>query len=117
MATHQEFVRDGHYCEFNATLLPAVACDPTHERDHIREVRLSLRLWDGPERTSKALIQISKSAYPSIDPDSDALEAEVAQQREQIVAEALDQVACIRDARKLEHKAEVRLQEFLEKPA
>ena len=117
MSTHQEFVRDGHYCEFNVTLLPVVACDPTHERDHVRRFLLQLSLWDGPERTGKALIHISKKDDLNIDPNSDAFEAELIQQREQAITEALDQVDCIRDARDLEHKAGVRLQEFLEKPA
>ena len=115
MSTRQEFVREGHFCEFGAILLPASACDPTHERDHSREFSLFLHMWDSPERVGEVLISVSESDHLDVSLGSDALETALSQYREQLFLQALEQVACMRDARKLEHEAAKRVQEFLKK--
>lgn len=114
--THQKFVRDGHYCEFHVTMYPAPTCDPTHKREHAREFYLHLNMWDGPEGTGERLIEVTRQVPLGITREPGLLEAELVEQREELVAQALDQVDCIRDARELEREAAKRVQEFLKQP-
>lgn len=114
--TRQEFVCDDHYCEFQVTMYPAPTCDPTHRRDHVRDFYLHLDMWDGPERIGERLIEVTRHAPLGITPEPGLLEAELVEQRDELVAQALEQVDCIRDARTLEREAAKRVQEFLKKP-
>ena len=112
----QTFERDGHFCEFGSNLPQTSACDPTHEHDDVREFYLHLNMWDGAERTDEVLVHLTKSVSLNIAPGTDEIEAELAHHREQMIAEALAQVGCIRDARELEREATKRVQEFLKQP-